>query len=449
MSDKEELIDQDTDGDDALPPPEEENEAREVNVGNIIGLIVIGLLVIFLIAFIAVSASGKKKKKQESAELDKAGTKTVIEFKDKTPVDFYSSNLEENNPVVEKSEKEMNEVIDTLPPEFQLPIQGETGNAPVSSVDSTGGSYKSDRPDTRNSKSPRKIEGLAALDYSNQTQGQNLVSQIMSGNYGTNAYGQKMTKEEFIAQQMAQTQNLQNQLYGSNMLGGTNGTYNSGSEKENFFNASSGNTGNGTYLSKAALWDGTIISGALVTAINTDNPGVVIARVTENVYSSQDHSYLLIPEGSLLMATYNSSVSYGQNKVQVAWNLLIRPDNYRVQLGNMNGVNAQGASGYKGSVSNHPFETLKALGMVAIYSILQTEMTNDINSQNNEYLKNAMTDVYAESSKLGNKMVDRALDIKPTIKIKEGTEIKLITNVPMELPPVEVNQATQKYVRTR
>ena len=447
MSDEEKIID--TEAEEELPPPEEENEAREVNVGNIIGLIVIGVLVIFLIAFIAVSAGGKKKKKQESSELDKAGTKTVIEFKDKTPVDFYSANSEEENLNVEKNEEQMNEVIETLPPEFQLPIQGTEGKAPVSSVGSTGGSYKSERPDTRNSKSPRKIEGLAALNYSNQQQGQNLVSQIMSGNYGTNANGQRMTKEEFIAQQMAQTQALQNQLYGSNMLGGTNGTYNSGSEKENFFNASSGNTGNGTYLSKAALWDGTIISGALVTAINTDNPGVVIARVTENVYSSQDHSYLLIPEGSLLMATYNSSVSYGQNKVQVAWNLLIRPDNYRVQLGNMNGVNAQGASGYKGSVSNHPFETLKALGMVAVYSILQTEVTNDINSQKNEYLQNAMTDVYAESSKLGNKMVDRALDIKPTIKIKEGTEIKLITNVPMELPPVEVNQATQKYVRTR
>lgn len=449
MSDKEELIDQDTDGDDALPPPEDENDARELNVPNILGAILIVCLVIFLIVFVALNVGSGKKKDKSPEELDKAGTKTVIEFKDKTTVDFYSSNIDEDNPAVEKSEDEMKEVIDTLPPEFQLPIQGETGNAPVSSVGSTGGSYKSDRPDTRNSKSPRKIEGLAALDYSGQQQGQNLVSQIMSGNYGTNAYGQRMTKEEFIAQQMAQTQTIQNQLYGSNMQGGTNGTYNSGSEKENFFNASKGNSGNGSYLSKAALWDGTIISGALVTAINTDNPGVVIARVTENVYSSQDHSYLLIPEGSLLMATYNSSVSYGQNKVQVAWNLLIRPDNYRVQLGNMNGVNAQGASGYKGSVSNHPFETLKALGMVAVYSILQTEVTNDINSQKNEYLQNAMTDVYAESSKLGNKMVDRALDIKPTIKIKEGTEIKLITNVPMELPPVEVNQATQKYVRTR
>ena len=60
-----------------------------------------------------------------------------------------------------------------------------------------------------------------------------------------------------------------------------------------------------------------------------------------------------------------------------------------------------------------------------------------------------MTDVYAEAAKLGNKMVDRALDIKPTIKIKEGTEIKLITNTPLELPPVEVYKATDKYIRTR
>ncbi len=438
-----------TDGEEELPPPEEENEAREVNVGNIIGLIVIGILVVFLIAFIAVSASSKKKNKKEAEELDKAGTKTIIEFKDKAPVDYTSTNFDE--PTVEKSKEDINDVIETLPPEFQLPVQTEPGTAPVTSVGKGSGTYKSERPDTKNSKSPRKIEGLAALDYSGQQQGQNLVNQIMSGNYGTNSYGQKMTKEEFIAQQMAQTQTLQNQLYGTTgtSFGSTSSTGTQTGTKESFFNSMTGNGGTGTYLSKTSLWDGTIISGALVTAINTDNPGVVIARVTENVYSSQDHSYLLIPEGSLLMATYNSSVTYGQKQVQVAWNLLIRPDNYRVQLGNMNGVNAQGASGYKGIVSNHPFETLKALGMVAIYSIVQTEVANDIESQNNEYLQNAMTDVYAEASKLGNKIVDRALDIKPTIKIKEGTEIKLITNVPLELPPVEVYTPTEKYVRTR
>ena len=448
------LIDQDLDAEEELPPPEEENEAREVNVGNIIGVIVIGLLVIFLIAFIAVNISGKKKKQQESDELDKAGTKTVIGFQDKSNVDHSSSNKEEDRYTFEGTNTPASEDEEELPLEFQLPVQGETGKAPVAAVGSTSSSsYKSERPDTRNSKSLRKIEGLAGLNYSTVQQGQDLVSQIMSGNYGTNSYGQKMTKEEFVAQQLAQTQSLQEQLNGPSTGSGTagfgSGTAVGAGAKESFFSASSGTGGSGSYLSKAALWDGTIISGVLITAINTDNPGVVIARVTENVYSSQDHSYLLIPEGSLLMATYNSSVSYGQNKVQVAWNLLIRPDNYRVQLGNMNGVNAQGASGYKGLVSNHPFETLKALGMVAVYSIIQTEITNEINSQQNEYLQNAMTDVYAQASSLGNKIVDRALDIKPTIKIKEGTEIKLITNVPMELPPVEVTNAVQKYIRKR
>lgn len=441
---------------DELPPPNDENEARILNTGTIIGVIMVGVLVIFLIAFVAMNAGGRKKKQKDNAELDKAGTKTVIEFKDKLPVEFLSNNADsEKTDAMEKTEKEIDDVLDSLPPEFQLPQQGEVGTAPVSSVGSKS-SYKSDRPDTRNSKSPRKIEGLAALDYSSQQQNGNLVSQIMSGNYGTNASGQRMTREEFIAQQMAQTQNLQNSLYGNGTFG--NGIASTGSttpaanaydtNRENFFNSGAGSTG-GKYLSKASLWDGTIISGALVTAINTDNPGVVIARITENVYSSQDHSYLLIPEGSLLMATYNSSVSYGQKDIQVAWNLLIRPDNYRVQLGNMNGVNAQGASGYRGSVSNHPFETLKALGMIAVFSIIQTEVANDINSQNNEYLKNSMTDIYSEASKMENKILNKALDIKPTIKIKEGTEIKLITNTPLELPPVEMTNAAQKYIRTR
>lgn len=309
---------------DELMLPEEENEARMLNTGTIIGVIMVGVLVIFLIAFVAMNAGSRKRKQQDSSELDKAGTKTVIEFKDKSPVDFSSGNSEKSDSSeTEKSEKEIDDVLETLPAEFQLPQQGEVGTAPVSSVGSRS-NYKSDRPDTRNSKSPRKIEGLAALDYSSQQQNGNLVSQIMSGNYGMNASGQRMTREEFIAQQMAQTQSLQNSLYGNGAFG--NGIASTGSttpatnaydtNRENFFNSGAGSTG-GKYLSKASLWDGTIISGALVTAINTDNPGVVIARVTENVYSSQDYSFLLIPEGSLLMATYNSSVSYGQKDVQV------------------------------------------------------------------------------------------------------------------------------------
>lgn len=437
--------------DEELPPPEEEkDEARELNVGNILALIFIGVAVIFLIVMAAGSA--KSKKKIQSRELDKSGSKTAIEFKERTEKapdvkdDVQQIFEEEKKGDMPMSEKDADDVLSTLPPELQ------SGTAPVTSVGSRSSSAKSDRPDTRNSKSPRKIEGIAGQDYVAANANSNIVSAVMNGNFPQTAASSRMTKEEYIAQQMQRTQQIQNSLYGSSgSYGGTSQSQSAAyqSNREEFFNNQGSGTGNGQFLPYNTLWDGTIISGALVTAINTDNPGVVIARVTQNVYSSYDHSLLLIPEGSLLYATYNSSVSYGQNKVQVAWNLLIRPDGYRISLGNMNGVSAQGASGYKGSVSNHPWATMKALGMIAVYSMIQTDMSKSINSQNNEYIQNAMTDVWAQSSKIGNKIIDRALDIKPTIAVPVGREIKLITNVPLELPPCKVNQAERKYVRTR
>lgn len=431
------------------PPEEEKEEVKELNVGNIFAAIFIGITVIFLV--IVTASAGKSKKKIQNKELDKSGSKTVVEFKDKTNkepdmIEDIQQPFEEKTQEDIKSD-DVDKILDTLPQELQ------SGQAPVTSVGtrSSGGSGKSDRPDTRNSKSPRKIEGIAGREYISPDTNAAIVSSVINGGYS--AAASMMSKEQYIAQQIQQTQALQKALYGSNAFGSNDGGNHSASayqsNKEIFFNNQRAGGGGGQYLSYNSLWDGTIISGELVTAINTDNPGVVIARVTENVYSSYDHSFLLIPEGSLLYATYNSSVNYGQNKVQVAWNLLIRPDGYRIVLGNMNGVDIHGASGYTGNVSNHPWATLKALGLIAMYSIIQTEAMNNINSQRNEYLQNAMSDVYTQSARLGNKIIDRALDIKPTIKIKQGKEIKLITNVPLELPPCEVYQVTRKYIRTK
>ena len=429
-----------------LLPPEEENAAKEINVGTILGVVFIGVIIIIMIVMLA--TSGKKKKTATNKELDKAGSKTEVTFKENGKYVIEETFGEDTNTTgtQQKSEKEIDEILDSLPEELQFNQQPAPGQAPVSSVGSSSSTYKSDRPDTRNSKSPRKIDGLKG--QASPDTNQNIVSALMNGNYNPNS-NQKLSKEDYISQLLEQSQSLQNQMYGTNTsssISSLPAAYQQ--NKEEFYSNGNGTGGSGQYMSYNSLWDGTIISGALVTAINTDNPGVVIARVTENVYSSYDHSFLLIPEGSLLYATYNSSVSYGQNKVQVAWNLLIRPDGYRITLGNMNGVNAQGASGYKGNVNNHPFETLKALGLIAVYSMIQTEIINDINDTKNEYLQNAMTDVYAEANKIGNKIVDRALDIKPTITIKAGTEIKFITNTPLELPPMEINQATKKYIRT-
>ena len=430
----------DLDGDETeLSPPDEENKAKQLNVTNIV--MAIGIALAIIIALIVVAGKVHTKRVKDNSELDKAGNKYIpdIALKEKQ-IPLIEIEDEYTPERKRQSEEDIEDIINSLPEEFQQPAPGK---APISTAGGKSNSYKSDRPDTRNSISIRKIEGIGGQEYT-AANNQAIIANAMSGYTGgmANNSPQRMSKEEYIAQLMKQSVAATQSVYGNQ----GNGNQNS---KESFYGNSNGLAGQGQYLSYASLWDGTIITGALVTAVNTDNPGVIIARVTENVYSSYDSSFLLVPEGTLLYATYNSSVSYGQNRVQIAWNLLIRPDGYRMELGNMNGVDAQGQSGSRGRVTNHPFETLKALGLVAVFSIIQTEITKDIETQNNEYLQNSMSDVYAEASKLGNKIVDRALNIKPTITIKQGTQIKFITNTPLELPPVKVNQVNRKYVRTR
>ena len=82
-----------------------------------------------------------------------------------------------------------------------------------------------------------------------------------------------------------------------------------------------------------------------------------------------------------------------------------------------------------------------------MFSILDTKAANTINAQDNMYAQNALSDAYSEARKLNEKIIDRALDIQPTIRIKSGTPVKLITNITMDLPPQEPYPGELKYVR--
>lgn len=446
------------DDEEELLPPEEQNEAKQIDVVNIM----IVAFVIFFVFVLVINFGGiKNNKKEEDITLKTASGKYDPNFNlkstdkpEETPkgIEDISSQFE-NTEVGDKvtpTDEDINKALKDkgLDDDFLNPASQTEGTAPVVKQTTTTTAV-STRPDTKNSKSPRSIQGIAGLPQTPQAKSAtDVISSVMNGTYQP---PQTVSRDEYVSNALERYASM----YGpSGAYGSENGTsgssnYSDDIGKNEFYNAQNTTAGNGSFLPVNTLWDGTIISGALVTAINTDSPGLVIARVTENVYSSLDHSYLLIPEGTILHGSYNSSVTYGQDSIQVAWNLLIRPDGYRLELGNMNGVNSQGASGYSAYVNNHPFETLKALGLVAIFSVIQAEVNTTIDNQNNKYMETAMTDVYTEASKLGNKILDKALDIKPTLKKQVGEKIKLITNTPLTLPPVEMFTPNKAYVRTR
>ena len=68
------------------------------------------------------------------------------------------------------------------------------------------------------------------------------------------------------------------------------------------------------------------IPAILEQALNSDLPGEIKALVRENVYDTASGRYLLIPQGSRVVGSYDHRVDYGQTGIQMVWNRLIYPD---------------------------------------------------------------------------------------------------------------------------
>jgi type IV secretion system protein VirB10 len=226
-------------------------------------------------------------------------------------------------------------------------------------------------------------------------------------------------------------------------------TQNNQENKQAFYDSSNngGAAVNGRFLGENAIWIGTIIPGILETAINTDLPGNVLARVTHHIYDSQTGQKLLIPQGTILIAQYNSSVSYAQHRVQIVWDVLIRPDGFQLDLEGMNSVDKEGMSGQLAVSHENWFEYLKAAGIITLFSLANARMTDAAA----RYANNASASAIAGSNselvnQLGGGMVSRAMNIQPTLTVANGTLINIMLNKTLYLPPVDGLTTAQKYI---
>jgi len=216
--------------------------------------------------------------------------------------------------------------------------------------------------------------------------------------------------------------------------------------KVDFYGGASGGNLSGYFLQDDALWIGTVIPAVLVTAINTDLPGNVIARVTQNVYDSRTGKNLLVPQGTLLVAQYNSSISFSQRRVQVVWDIMIRPDGYQVELEGMNGVDPQGMAGIMAQYKENWFEYVKAAGIISLFSVANAKLTEEVASRTSDEMAGAVVASNAEFIRnIGGNLVSRATDIQPTLTVSSGERINVMLNKNVFLPPVSGYPVTQRY----
>lgn len=177
---------------------------------------------------------------------------------------------------------------------------------------------------------------------------------------------------------------------------------------------------------------GTAIPAALITGIRSDLPGQITAQVTEAVYDSPTGQYLLIPQGARLIGQYDSSVSFGQSRVLLVWTRLIMPDGTSIVLERQPGADTQGYAGLADQVDYHWWQLPKAAVLSTILSVGAEAGTS--NSENN--LAQAIRMGASNSiSQTGQQIVQRQLNIQPTLTIRPGFPVRVIVTRDLVLAP--------------
>jgi type IV secretory pathway VirB10-like protein len=216
------------------------------------------------------------------------------------------------------------------------------------------------------------------------------------------------------------------------------------------YNPVNNEAGSFRFLDDNVIVPGTIIHAILVSKIDTDYPGPIHARVTENVYDSKTGKNLLIPQGTILQGNYSSS-SVGVAKVQIAWEaMVVNFDGvaYQVSLGGMAGVDRRGRAGINGWLDDHYFEWLKAAGIVTLFTMLNSEMAYQTQAQSNSQLRQLMDINQGIVNQLGGRLMDRALNIQPSVKVPNGKAVSVSVNAPLTLRPFKAFKAEQKWIKS-
>ena len=183
------------------------------------------------------------------------------------------------------------------------------------------------------------------------------------------------------------------------------------------------------------LLAGTVIPAALLTGIDSDLPGNIIATVTENVYDTVTGRILLIPQGTRLLGVYDSQVAYGQRRVLLVWTRLILPDGSSIVLDRLPGTDTEGSTGREDRVDWH---WKRLVAGAAVSTLLGAAAELAVPSQyggSQSVLYASLQGLQGTTNQVGQEITRRNLDIQPTITIRPGYPVRVIVNKDLVLRP--------------
>jgi type IV secretion system protein VirB10 len=182
---------------------------------------------------------------------------------------------------------------------------------------------------------------------------------------------------------------------------------------------------------------GTVIPAALITGINSDLPGQVLASVTENIYDTATGRHLLIPQGSRLIGQYDSQVAFGQRRVLLVWTRLMLPDASSIALERLPGVDASGYAGLQDGVDWHWQQLLAGAALSTLIGVGAELAAPDRSNGQSQVIVATRQSVQDSVNQVGQELTRRSLNVQPTLTIRPGFPVRVIVNKDLMLRPYQ------------
>jgi len=188
-------------------------------------------------------------------------------------------------------------------------------------------------------------------------------------------------------------------------------------------------------LSPFELKAGAVIPAALLTGVDTARAGAVVAMVTQNVFDTVSGRHLLIPQGTRLIGRHEGESAYGDRRAFLVWDRLILPNGKSLILDGEPGVDAQGAVGVRGQVDRRLFPLLVGTLFAGAITTLGQIARGEGGRDSGGWLGDAGDAAAIEGSQVGGRLVDRELEVRPSIRLRPGASVRVMITRDLILEP--------------
>ncbi len=176
---------------------------------------------------------------------------------------------------------------------------------------------------------------------------------------------------------------------------------------------------------------GTVLRAALITGLNSDLPGFVIAKLTEDVFDTVTGRVLLLPRGTRLLGRYDSRVAFGQERALVVWHRLILPNGASVVVENLPAADMAGQAGLSDSVDLHMWQLARGVLLSSLLGVGTELAWEDEDSITRAFRES----VQKGADSAGSALIQRELDVQPTIRVRPGWPLAVLVHRDLVLRP--------------